>query len=572
MLNNFISGPNQEGIPCTVIIGEDVPEFCFNMKWVLCMKLTKHDAPNIAQHLNTLHLNRKQDALIFAQGEGTNMLVEQLSNLTVPLFRSPCPVFMPMEHADLIELRLDSGIVFYKSEDDTDYSLFDVFAVKGEPPFIQKIATWSKLDGFENHANKNRWDRRTDLNGTEIINTSDFYKNWAELIYDSDGNLIGSEGIVADRLNIIADRLNLTVATILPDGKENCGGRLLENGSWTACVGMLTRHKADVSANGLAWTLSRDTAIDYADLLQVPNGGYTLIGRRARAKVLDMWVYVGVFGLAQWLIFTGFLLSFVLFFFVVSSTSVEAEDTSVTTKAITSIHMVLLFVIQLGAHPEGGSLAKRFLYLTASTLTFLLFAYYTTEVTAQMTSTRPLANSIHTFEDVLKSEDVRVIVVKGTSWASHIGSSIPGTAKHEVYQTRIENDDDVWYSTHEVAKKAVISEPNTYLYGHDSAAKTNPSLIALRMYDSTPVTGGLGFQKNSELREIMMYQLLKLTENGIGKRIDRIWPDTSRNDDFGMAEPATLGFSNVLFPFTLLATGIVTAMVFAMLEYAVWRS
>ena len=536
------------------------------------MKLTKHDAPNIAQHLNTLHLNRKQDALIFAQGGGINLLAEQLSILTPSLFRSPCPIFMPMEHAHLIDLRLDSGIIFYKEEDGTDYALFDVFSIKGKPPLIQKLASWSKLDGFDNHAKKNRWDRRTDLKGTEIINTSDFYKNWAELIYDSRGNLIGSEGIVADRLNTIAERLNLTVVTVLPDGKENCGGRLLENGSWTACVGMLTRYRADVSANGLAWTLSRDAAIDYVDLLKVPNGGYTLIGRRARAKVLDMWVYVGVFGLVQWLIFTGFLLSFILFFFVFSSTSAEAEDSSMTTKAITSFHMVLLFVIQLGAHPEGGSVAKRILYLSASTLTFLLFAYYTTEVTAQMTSTRPLANPIHTFEDVLKNEDVRVIVVKGTSWASHIGSSIPGTAKHEVYQTRIENDDDVWYVTHEDAKKAVISEPNAYLYGHDSAANTNPSLFALRMYDSTPVTGGLGFQKNSELREIMMYQMVKLTECGISKRIDRNWPDTSRNEEFGMAEPATLGFSNVLFPFTLLATGIVTALVFAMLENIVWRA
>ena len=37
------------------------------------------------------------------------------------------------------------------------------------------------------------------------------------------------------------------------------------------------------------------------------------------------------------------------------------------------------------------------------------------------------------------------------------------------------------------------------------------------------------------------------------------WPDTSRNEDFGLPEPGALGFSNILFPFTSLLTGIITA-------------
>ena len=57
---------------------------------------------------------------------------------------------------------------------------------------------------------------------------------------------------------------------------------------------------------------------------------------------------------------------------------------------------------------------------------------------------------------------------------TNLRSSLHGTAKHEVYKTRIENNEDVWYLSLEVAKEAVLSQPNTYLYAHDSSAKSPP--------------------------------------------------------------------------------------------------
>ena len=87
------------------------------------------------------------------------------------------------------------------------------------------------------------------------------------------------------------------------------------------------------------------------------------------------------------------------------------------------------------------------------------------------------------------------------------------------------------------------------------------------MTDSTPVSGGIGLQKNSELLNILNYKMLKLVESGIIKRIDMKWPDVTRNEEFGVAEPGALGFNNILFPFTVLATGTVTAVVSAWMEY-----
>ena len=138
-----------------------------------------------------------------------------------------------------------------------------------------------------------------------------------------------------------------------------------------------------------------------------------------------------------------------------------------------------------------------------------------------------------------------------------------------VFKSTIENNDKAWFPKIEAAKDEVLSNPNTYLYGHSTAAKSTPGLMALRMFDSTPVSGGIGLQKNSEFLDIVNYRMLKLVEGGILKHIDKKWPDTSRNEEFGMAEPRALGFNNILFPFTLLATGMVTALASAWLEYKV---
>ena len=86
----------------------------------------------------------------------------------------------------------------------------------------------------------------------------------------------------------------------------------------------------------------------------------------------------------------------------------------------------------------------------------------------------PAANPINSFKDVLENGDIKVITVKGSSYESNLKSSAAGTAKREVYKSRIESNEDVLYSSLEEAKEVVLKEPNTYLFAHDSSANTRP--------------------------------------------------------------------------------------------------
>ena len=60
--------------------------------------------------------------------------------------------------------------------------------------------------------------------------------------------------------------------------------------------------------------------------------------------------------------------------------------------------------------------------------------------------------------------DVKILVVSGSGATSRLAASAPGTAKHEVYETMIDGNDEVWYPTTKDALDMVISEPNHYLY------------------------------------------------------------------------------------------------------------
>ena len=566
-LNHFIISVVEDFkfISPTIIFDEEVPDICRNVKRALCLDKSQNDAALIAKHLETLYLSRKQDGVIFADdGDGMTELVEEITQLIPLLFRTQCPVIVPLGYSHLIDLRLDSNSLFYMQENDYKYKLFDIYAFNGGPPITKELGLWSKAKGMELLASTNRWNRRNDMQGAMLINALKYYKNRAEPIYDSGGNVIGSRGSMQERIYDVAERLNLTIETKLtPDDQF---GVLLKNGTWTGCVGMVKRSNAHVCSAGLSWSIIRSTAIDYIDSFTIPRGCYTLIGQSTRKMNLDMWVYVGVFGLRQLMVFVGVLMA-ILVGVLLASCLIYGTEINAIERASLGLNMLFLFTIQLGNHPKEGPLAIRILSLCAAILTFIMFAYFNTIVTAQMTSLASPDNPINTFDDVLKNKDVQVIVVNGSSWTSHLQKSAKGSAKHMVYKDRIENNGKAWFKSIALALDAVRSNPNTYLYGHTFAAEGEPGVIALRMSDSTPSAGGFGIQKGSELLGILNYQMLKLAETGIIEHIEKIWNDGPPNEEFGMVEPGALGINNVLFPFTLLAIGTVTAVLFGWLEF-----
>ena len=547
----------------TIIVKDDIPELCMINERAHCLT-NEMNVAELAEHLVEMRRKREQDAAIFVGSEGHEQLLELVIRLSPTFLTSNCPVFMPLRYSGDIKLRLDSNIIFFEEQKATVYNLFDMFAVKGGPPASIYIGNWVMPLGINFQSSKNRWERRVDLRGATFINSVIDNGYSARVIKDGAGKVVGSSGRLQDLLFLVTGRLNLTVETReIPDEPLE----MLEEGSWTGEIGMLQRGEVDVASAGLGINLRRASVIEYT--IPVDREANTLVASIPKGIAFNVWVYVNVFGFMQWTIFFALLIAFVIIMMAFTTLEQELPGQPIWTAALAAITTAFLFTIQLGSHVYVRSFGARLLNLTASGLTLLMFIFYTSDITAEMTSRAPTI-PIRTFEDVIH-QDYKV-VVSSSYYKSLLATAAHGTAKHEIYRKYIEADRirDGYLET----ETEIISETKTLWYTWNLLIPTSPiekvlhdQLTALKMDDSTYVLSAFGLQKGSEFLEIFNHYILKEMEYGISKRLYRkYYSDLSAKEHFGMPEPQPLGYENVIFTFLCLGIGVAISLCVVIME------
>ena len=526
-----------------------MPEVCMTRERVLCTT-NAMDTVELAEHLAIFHQKRKQDGVIFVGSKGHGHLLNLLTQLAPTMFTSEFPVFMPLDYAEDVNLRLDSNIVFYEHTSSTNYGLFDVFAVKKGPLIKLDVGTWIKSNGFIFENSMNRWDRRNDLKGVTFTNNYN----------------VGAVGLLQDLLSCITEKVNMTVrATQLPHEPWE----MLANGSWTGGMGVLQRQEADIVSAGLGVGITgqRCSVIDCT--LPIIRDPLTLVAAKPKGTNIHPWVYVQVFGVIQWTIFFALLSAFVMIPLLFHTLG-EVSEQSMLSVTLKSMETAYLFMIQLGDHENGKNLGMRLLTLTMSMLTLLMFVHYANDITAKMTSGAPKI-PVKTFDDVIHYG--YKVIVKSSYYKGVLAEAKSGTAKHQVYKKYIENErirDEPFE-----AEREIISDPKTLWYIIKLATvpltatgkELLDQVVALKMDDSSYAISGFGLQKESEFLKMFNHYLLKESEHGIFKRLYRKYNiELYVREDFGMTEPQPLGVDNVVFTFACLGVGVATAMGIAMVE------
>ena len=551
----------------TIVVQDDLPDMCKTSQWVLCVDSTM-DTAELAGNIANVGMGSKQDSLIFGTGKDHGQLLDDIEQVEPFIYRSNTPVFMPLEYTDMIKLRLDSNIIFYEEEKPGTYKLLDKFAVKGGPPIVIDLGKWDFSYGMRLQNYKNRWDRRTDLRGAEIVNSLATYGPWSILLKSANGTVVGSTGELQTGIFHITEKLNLTIRTVelVDDGVW----RRSENGSWNGGVGVLQRKEADICSNGMGVVHDRSFAIDFP--LPVINDPITLFALKNTGIAPNMWVYVRVFGVVQWAIFMMLLIVFAMVMTMNLMWRREQWQDTLMDYVPTAIGTSLLFTIQMGEHQATNHLGTRILTLTASMLTLFLWVYYTNDITAEMTS-GPRELPVKTFEDVLHYE------YKVVAWSTYLinllRDSEPGTAKHEAFNTYFSQTDDNVDSIHEMMSD---SESKTLFYAQRiSVIPKSPyekllmdKIYPLQMDDAFYNFLGLGLQKDSEFLGIFNHYILKEMEHGLNMRASRSLQSIFHvNQQFEMPEPQPLGSNNVMFLFILLGLGIISSMTMTICEVVV---
>ena len=528
----------------------------------------------LAEHISMLYLQRRNDGLFFV---GTKIIQEWLQHVTLQtpsLFRSNCPVFMPREYSNMIELRLDSNIIFYEKDTNYVYNLIDVFAVNGENPISIEIGSWEYGYGVHINKRRNRWERRSDLMGATFSNTLWENAGWADFIYDDNGTIIGSKGWFQEMLFYVVSNLNLTIQTVKKKG---------------FCFEMLEKGLTDVCIGGMAIMVD----VDYP--IAVDRQAQTLIAGVPTGTAPDAWVYVDVFDVMQWFTLFSLLVIISIILLLIDTLSNEAQKPSI----FEGLVMVSMFSIQQGTHPKKRQrVAKTMLAFTTSMLTMLVFVYYSNDITAKMTAGSPPI-PVRSFTDVLDL-DYMVIVV-GTYHLRILEESQIGTAKHSVYKRSFEKYDELISEF----ENAVTIEPRS-LEQYNSEGGQVPhwvdwttenldwaldqiikdlktlffcavscvgdvleagKVVVLKMDDAHITWGGFGLRPDSEYMSLFNHYLLKGIENGILKRYNLIYnPERTPKLKIGLTEPESLGINNVMFLFSILGAATIMSVGIAALE------
>ena len=552
----------------TIIVKADMHDFCMRHERVFCM-IDDQNATEVAQHLSILYQGRQQDGIIILGNQIHEPLMRQVTGMVPGILTSNCPVFMPLGYSNIMKLRLDSNIIFFEEEALHKYELVDKFSVKNGLPITVKLGNWVMGGGFNLQNSMNRWERRTDLRGATFL--TGVY-SLAIIKAMADGKDVGSKGYFPEKLFYMTDKLNLTMINVETPRKK---GTLLRNGSWTGCFGMLQRGEIDIDSRGRG--IENIPLVYYSTpAYRVPRVFITSIPEGAAP---NMWVYVRVFELRQWSIYLAALVMVFMGMYLLHAMDSKGTFKSFGTKrgnqhqyelksACSYIALVYLFTIQMGSHTSTNHTSTRMLTLTLSMLTLLIFAYYTTDITAEMTSAPPKI-PVRNFEDIIH-HGYRVIL-SSSYLESILAGAKPGSAMHIVYKTYIEPKETLM--TMSEAFEEVINHPKTLYYNCKCAManmKAKPyqgKLVALHVDDVGDAMSSFVLPSDSEFLPLFNYYLLKAHEHGIEKRIyKKHHMAFFTNQQFGMTEALPLGYKNVMFTFICLGIGICVSLLIASIE------
>ena len=621
----------------TIIIKDDLLNLCMIHNWWLCLTNDKK-GDELAIHLALIHKESKQDGLILMGNRGHRQIFRQLANFAPSIFTSNIPIFIAEVYISEIQLRLDSNIIFYRWVSPTSVKLFDKFRLsygrwiypkrvehtqkKQERRQQQNqvarlkslhIGDWNVSDGIMLQSSMNRWDRRVDLKGLGSFRNTIFRKAmWAYPIWDQTKNRTShvcykcmnhnqckwkngkkmpkrecwtSGGYFQEMLHYITDSLNLQVnlVYIMDDGTRFWARKYWPNEiNYGGPIGYLQIRAADVESTGLGsqgFQAIRITDGQRGSIALPTNRAYpTLIAARPRNSHVQIWAYMRVFGITQWVVFISLLVGFVIVMTMTTSvTDMDVKDGSVLKIILSAISSAYLFTLQLGAHKTGNF---RITTLTLSMLTMLLWAYYSCDITAIMTAVPDPPIPVNNFEDVLE-KGYKVIISNGY-FAELLKSSKNGSAQQRVFfkycSKKLENRTHMCHRKNPIRivsedPKMLWFSPVSELVNINKVNNANYNgLILLDLDDIDKIysSAALMLQPDSEFLQIFNYYIMKMMETGILKRIyckyhNRLYV----NEQFGMPEPRPLGVNNVLFLFSLLGAVISLAVGIAFVEYIV---
>ena len=386
------------------------------------------------------------------------------------------------------------------------------YSVKSSAPITAAFGNWTDSQRIIIEQPE-KWERRTNLRGATIVNGLLYLQAYNTFQIDENGNIKGLKGPSISMLQYLASNLNFTIENVLPrDGQWGLVGS--DGKTWTGLVLDLMEGHIDISVAGLTQTLDRNEVIDFS--VPLARDYVTLISAIRKGPSTQFWVYLEIFPKVTWIVICMQALLLILAFSVVLCLTKSEYSNPV----LQGFAVVFLQLMQLDCTLTPQQLSTKTLFMTCSFFAYLIFTFYTCDLTARMTS-GSADSPIGSFQDVL-DRGYQVTVTNSSASEELLKSSPKGSAISTVYLTTMRGNPKAYMKGGPYSLARLLKEPKTLYFSSAKRVQGSTKYTALNIKEKIITYDGWTFAKGSELTPLFNYHLFKMEENGVKAKIFRV--------------------------------------------------
>ncbi|XP_015599874.1 glutamate receptor ionotropic, kainate 2 isoform X2 [Cephus cinctus] len=400
------------------------------------------------------------------------------------------------------------------------------------------------------------------------------------------GILIGDkryEGYCIDLIMEIAKNLKFQyVFELVPDG--NYGSLDKKTNEWDGLIKRLLDHAADLAICDLTITYERESVVDFT--MPFMHLGISILYSKSDPEEPKLFSFLSPLSRSVWIYMATAYLGVSLMLYIQARISPgewdnphpcnpEPEELENNFNLKNSLWLTMGSIMQQGSDILPKAPSIRMVASMWYFFTLIMISSYTANLAAFLT-TGKMETQIHSAEDLSKQTKIKYgSVDRGSTKSFFQGSNFStyqrmwaamNDARPRVFTSS--NDDGVDRVLKSKQKYAFLMESTTILY----KIRRNCSLVQI---GGTLDTKGYGIAmpRDSPYRTIISGEILRLQENGILTKLQRLWweekhgGDTCDGKDTEVDDSSELGLANVGGVFFVLMCGCALSFLVAVLEF-----
>ena len=513
---------------------------------IFCLGYTEEEVTPIAGLINEFI---DDSVVVFMR----SINISLLGSLMPTIFKRGKDIFFPLsEGKNVARLQVDNKVVFY---DQTNAGgrvlLFEKYSLQSELTFTHSVGAWSNDNGL-NLTEESRWERRGNLHGKQLRIAVLKWPPFFDYTVNQDGHAVDAKGFLVDILQQLGKNVNFT--TVMMPPKDGQWGSKTDKGEYTGLVGDLVYRRADIAPSGLYVVKWREEVIDFA--MPVLEDLQTLIARASSGRVVDFTVYLEIFMPQAWvMVGISFALMSVIFFamrFINKRNQANIIHNILSSLATSAMHLIQ----KPGDLSSVTNISSRVILIIFALHSYVLFTYYSCNLTAAMTSTAPNAG-VSSFEDA-KRHGYQVLVIDGSSHAERVKDK-------GLDLVMLEPSSGTNFP--ELIANEMSKKPRILNFGSSLSFVGRRDIYPLQIKESLRQMVAFALQKDSEYKELFNHNMHKLNEAGILDNLAQKYLPNQRSLQADI-EAVSLGYDNVLFPSLIMLIGIAFSILISCIEKA----